>query len=594
MNGLNHPSPTMSTKFVRYALLASLVFGATSSGFAHSIGDTGHDHAAPRYDFTVQPPTRIVMRANDVVFLAQATAPRAVTAPANAQPSLLSSAFQPFAPKVKTRTDGQFFYVESDGMPAHNMMVGITAWQQQVPLPHPYTGANAWRIPLNPVPAQAPASIKNRFLRGAIALAANGIPIFNPQNNRGDISNEIGELDQWGGHCGRADDYHYHAAPLHLQGVLGKDKPIAFALDGYPIYGLTEPDGTAPTKLDAFNGHETAALGYHYHASLKYPYVNGGFHGEVVEREGQVDPQPRAGAGREALQPLRGARITGFSSKDTRYSLKYEVGSETRFVNYTLLDGGAVKFDFVDGRGQVRTETYSPRQRGPGGGDRPTGEPPGKAGPQKGPGKGGPPPPPPVRGEARPPRGPSGAVAAAGDTPKRTGNFTLRSPAVANGGALPVEFTGDGASATLPLEWTGAPGGTKSFAVIMDHLDPEGRAKWYWVLYNIPANIGSLAKNTQGIGTLGNNSVNGRAGYAPPHSKGPGAKTYHLTTYALSGPVLLNSTAAAVSREVLLAAMKNLILDSAELTVTYDRTGAIGSPNGAPGGKGGPREAEAK
>jgi hypothetical protein len=49
-----------------------------------------------------------------------------------------------------------------------------------------------------------------------------------------------------------------------------------------------------------------------------------------------------------------------------------------------------------------------------------------------------------------------------------------------------------------------------------------------------------------------------------------------------------------VSREVLLAAMKNLILDSAELTVTYDRMGAIGSPNGAPGGKGGPREAETK
>ena len=34
-----------------------------------------------------------------------------------------------------------------------------------VPVPQPYTGANAWRIPLNPVPAQTPASIKTRFLR---------------------------------------------------------------------------------------------------------------------------------------------------------------------------------------------------------------------------------------------------------------------------------------------------------------------------------------------------------------------------------------------------------------------------------------------
>ena len=31
-----------------------------------------------------------------------------------------------------------------------------------------------------------PASAKNRFLRGAIALAVNGVPIFNPLNNRGD------------------------------------------------------------------------------------------------------------------------------------------------------------------------------------------------------------------------------------------------------------------------------------------------------------------------------------------------------------------------------------------------------------------------
>ena len=77
------------------------------------------------------------------------------------------------------------------------------------------------RFPLVPVPAKTPVSIKGRFLRGAIALAANGIPIFNPQNNRGEVSAEIGELDEWGGHCGRADDYHYHAAPLHLQSVAG-------------------------------------------------------------------------------------------------------------------------------------------------------------------------------------------------------------------------------------------------------------------------------------------------------------------------------------------------------------------------------------
>ena len=254
------------------------------------------------------------------------------------------------------------------------MMVGITSSQQQVPLPQPYFGENAWRFPLHPVPAKEPQTIKDHFLRGSIALAANGIPIFNPQNNRGEIFQEIDELDQWGGHCGRADDYHYHAAPLHLQSVVGKASPIAFALDGYPIYGLTEPDGTAPSKLDFCNGHQTVALGYHYHASTKYPYVNGGFHGEIAERGGQVDPQPRAQPMREAGAPLRGARITGFTAKENAtYSLQYEIGSQTAFINYVIDDNGTVKFDFVDRLGKVTSETYSPRQSG--GNDRPPGQP---------------------------------------------------------------------------------------------------------------------------------------------------------------------------------------------------------------------------
>src|SRR5207237_2846551 len=84
-----------------------------------------------------------------------------------------AAAFEKFAPAISVRWDERFLFVESNGLPAHNMMVGITAWQQQVPLPQNYTGANAWQIPLSPVPAKEPISIKNRFLRGAIALAVN-------------------------------------------------------------------------------------------------------------------------------------------------------------------------------------------------------------------------------------------------------------------------------------------------------------------------------------------------------------------------------------------------------------------------------------
>jgi hypothetical protein len=206
--------------------------------------------------------------------------------------------FDKFSPKTSVRWDEKYLYVESNGMPAHPMMVGITSWQQQVPLPQRYTGDNAWRIPLSPVASANPVSIKGRFLRGAIALAANGIPIFNPQNNRGEVAAEIGELDKWGGHCGRADDYHYHIAPVHLQAVLGVDKPVAWALDGYPIYGYTEPDGSPRQPLDAEGGHNHGSWSYHYHAigsaatGPASPYLPTAFHGTVVNYGGQVDGQP--------------------------------------------------------------------------------------------------------------------------------------------------------------------------------------------------------------------------------------------------------------------------------------------------------------
>ena len=176
---LSSRRPCHTQKPLISALASMLALcGAVSVGHAHILGDEAHDHATPRYDFSVKPPTVILLRNHEdfqrVVLLAQAqpkttapTKPLASPAPGATGASKIAASFAPFASKVKTHFDSQFFYVESDGLPAHNMMVGISNWQQQVPLPQPYTGNNAWRIPLNPVPSKNPASIKSRFLRGA-------------------------------------------------------------------------------------------------------------------------------------------------------------------------------------------------------------------------------------------------------------------------------------------------------------------------------------------------------------------------------------------------------------------------------------------
>lgn len=554
--------------FLNTVVLLAMLAG---SSHAHMIGDESHDagflHASVAPDPLETARIRLMAAATPVVGHGASVN--------DASSSLVQSAFGAFPNRVRTRTDGQFLFVESDGLPDHGMMIGITAWQQQVPLPQAYTGDNAWRIPLNPVPAKTPASIKGRFLRGAIALAVNGIPIFNPQNNRGEISQEIGELDHWGGHCGRADDYHYHAAPFHLEAVVGKGRPIAYALDGYPIYGSTGPDGKPVDEksLDALRGKVGADGQYAYYGSTKYPYVIGGFHGVVVEKENQVDPQPRAQPVRQDQPPLRGARITGFTAKENKsFSLIYAISGETRSINYVVNPEKSVKFDFVDGRGQTTTETYTPR-RGGGGGNRPPGDPNGKGGQKKGRGQGaqggGPPG---DRAEAQPAREGGASAAPFILAAKHTGQFVLSSSVVTNGGALPAEFTGDGSGSTVPLEWKGAPAGTRSYALVMDHLAPGNDMKCYWTLWDIPASVTSLPKNVEGVGKVGP-GFKGQLGYEPPHSQGPGLKTYTIHVYALSVAPSLDRPQREVTREVLLTAIKDSVLDTAELKVTYTKPG---------------------
>ncbi len=324
---------------------ALVVFGLMQIGMAeaHLIGEESGT-AAPHYHDGAKPPP--VKKGE------------AVAAPQ--KPKLPEAIFLPFAPEVATHADADFFYVESNGLPAHRMMVGITAWQQQVPLPQSYRGDNAWRFPLRPVVAADPLLAKTHFFRGAIALAANGVPIFNPIKNDGRTDTFLaGELDEFGGHAGRADDYHYHIAPVHLQEAVGGENPVAYALDGYAIYGYAEPDGSPVSGLDSLNGHATPALGYHYHATKGYPYLNGGFHGEVTEREGQVDPQPRAQGVRMGMPPLRGAKITDFARPGPNsFSLTYEIGAEIHQVNYEVGSDKSVQFSYIDGDGRARVEEY--------------------------------------------------------------------------------------------------------------------------------------------------------------------------------------------------------------------------------------------
>jgi phosphatidylethanolamine-binding protein (PEBP) family uncharacterized protein len=264
----------------------------------------------------------------------------------------------------------------------------------------------------------------------------------------------------------------------------------------------------------------------------------------VTEREGQVDPQPRAEAVRPATTPLRGAKITNFTSpRQTCIGWSIRSPGETRAVQYEFQGDGGWRFEYIDGHGHVQVETFARPERGVGN----------RRGEQANP---------------RPPRddGPS-AAAPVILTPKRSGKFILASSAVANGGPLSPEYNGDGEGSTLPLEWKGAPAGTKSYALVMDHVAPDGM-KCYWTIWDIPSNVTNLPKNAKGVGKLGATWKKDQT-YVAPHSQGPGKKTYTLTVYALSSVPHFDQPQGEVTRDVLLTAIKDLIVDSAELKVTY-------------------------
>lgn len=279
-------------------------------------------------------------------------------------PLQVDQAFIPFKPNVYTHWDGTWFYVESKGIPTtHGMMVGISnhGWQQQIPIPQCYTGSNAWQIPLNPIPAATPVPVSpNHFTRGAVAIAVNGVAIFNPYTNTGVDAFVDGQLDNYGGHCGRADDYHYHTAPLHLYGTTSDTLPIAYALDGYAVLGAKERDGSTMAALDANHGHSYGGT-YHYHGTNTFPYMIGNMVGKVTEDTTfQIIPQAHANPIRPSGTPLTGALITGCTPNATNngYVFTYTLNGETYTIDYSWTSSGVYTFNYITPTGTT-TQTYN-------------------------------------------------------------------------------------------------------------------------------------------------------------------------------------------------------------------------------------------
>jgi Raf kinase inhibitor-like YbhB/YbcL family protein len=148
----------------------------------------------------------------------------------------------------------------------------------------------------------------------------------------------------------------------------------------------------------------------------------------------------------------------------------------------------------------------------------------------------------------------------------------IKSSAFGSGEMIAAKYTCDGADFSPPLEWTGSPAGTKSFALICDDPDAPMGTWVHWVIYDIPPTATMLAegitreKDLPGGGTQGINDFR-KIGYGGPCPPG-GTHRYFFKLYALDTLLGLKP---GITKDQLLTAMRGHILVEAQIMGTYRR-----------------------
>lgn len=166
-------------------------------------------------------------------------------------------------------------------------------------------------------------------------------------------------------------------------------------------------------------------------------------------------------------------------------------------------------------------------------------------------------------------------AASAFAAPAMAESFTLTSNAIAEGQQLDAAhvfdgFGCEGGNAAPDLAWTGAPEGTRSFAVtVYDPDAPTGSGWWHWFAFNIPADVTELSADgtlPSGAVELSNDyGVEGFGGACPPPGE---VHRYQFTVHALGTQLELNNSVSNALAGFLVNANS---LASASITAVYNR-----------------------
>ena len=149
----------------------------------------------------------------------------------------------------------------------------------------------------------------------------------------------------------------------------------------------------------------------------------------------------------------------------------------------------------------------------------------------------------------------------------------ITSSAFTHGGSIPVEYTCESSDVAPALDWTGAPPGTGSFALIVDDPDaPDPKAPKmtyvHWVLYDIPTSASGIPRG----GQLPSGAREGKNDWKRTGYGGPcppiGRHRYFFKLYALDAML---GDLRSPTKAQLLKAMEGHVLGQAELMGTYEK-----------------------
>jgi Raf kinase inhibitor-like YbhB/YbcL family protein len=148
--------------------------------------------------------------------------------------------------------------------------------------------------------------------------------------------------------------------------------------------------------------------------------------------------------------------------------------------------------------------------------------------------------------------------------------MALSSSAFKDGQPIPADYTCDGKNISPQLNWSGAPGNTQSFLLIVDDPDAPSGVWTHWILFNLPSDTSELVEDFAKSPSTAKQGTNDfkRSGYDGPCPPAGKTHRYFFRIFALD--TTLNLSPGATRKEVD-AAMAKHVLAMGQLMGTYQR-----------------------